>query len=783
MVLYQVFTAEIGKDVDLSWSIDSTVNIFTFSVFTPSLSVIYEVNADSNSIISNTQSLKYEFNNASMDLRAINIRVLHLNETDAGMYFAKQDTNVYGCCVLVLTANPTKPTLMLSPEHPFANENVTFSCHSTVKQWPAGYRASNLSYTFVGNPRGATENNKLSIHKLTKSDKGKNISCQATDDLGKMSDMSNTVILDPYYGPDKVVLTPEYTAINVTEGTSLGPIICTASCNPECKFKWKLNTTGKFEDFHTDKNHLTVIDIKRNQSGTYRCRVVNQYNKTVFSREDISVNVQYSPKISRFWITDKNEEYGLLNPKNYSFSEEVNLKVTLYIESNPKPQLGLNSSLLKFTPLSYTESSRYYKSNLPLLKCEASGKYTIQAFNGIEYGDTKTVNLIINCKPRNASLESRTIGGKIGTVENIVMGVVSFPAPSVENVFNTGFMSTVQRDEYDYRYKINLTINIKSKDDFGVYGIKVRNQFGWILENITVRPEDKPEAPQNFSVGTTTFRSVNLSWIAGFNGGHSQTFTVQFKTTEDDTWKTEKVNSDKIITGSTVYYTLDQLKPDTSYQVMVVSENKHGKRNTSLEFETKVEPTLSPPSSASVSPLSIGIGSGIAVLVLIIILLVFIIRRKKNSKPESKECNVLYAEVDKEQHKGKQRKPVQKDSDEPANEEYASVVKSKSKKVHYKEDAIETENNEYAVVDKSNKDYTENESVYANQDDEQLIPHKPLEAQSSGRSTNQDGLTYIEVSFTSNKSDRRPIIGAESKTDYVDIDFTRKADPLPDDSD
>lgn len=51
------------------------------------------------------------------------------------------------------------------------------------------------------------------------------------------------------------------------------------------------------------------------------------------------------------------------------------------------------------------------------------------------------------------------------------------------------------------------------------------------------------------------------------------------------------------------------------------------------------------------------------------------------------------------------------------------------------------------------------------------------------KSTNQDGLTYIEVSFTSNQSDRRPIIGAESKTDYVDIDFTRKAEPLPDDSD
>ena len=49
---------------------------------------------------------------------------------------------------------------------------------------------------------------------------------------------------------------------------------------------------------------------------------------------------------------------------------------------------------------------------------------------------------------------------------------------------------------------------------------------------------------------------------------------------------------------------------------------------------------------------------------------------------------------------------------------------------------------------------------------------------------NDDGLTYIEVTFSNTTSDRRPIIhGAGDKTNYVDIDFTRTAEPLPDDSD
>lgn len=96
-----------------------------------------------------------------------------------------------------------------------------------------------------------------------------------------------------------------------------------------------------------------------------------------------------------------------------------------------------------------------------------------------------------------------------------------------------------------------------------------------------------PEAPQYFSVGLLTDKSVILSWIAGFNGGHQQTFSVQFKTTDDDKWDEHTVHNDGTRTGSTVYYKLDQLKPDSRYQVMVLSGNIHGQRNTSLEFKTK----------------------------------------------------------------------------------------------------------------------------------------------------------------------------------------------------
>ncbi|VDI09291.1 Hypothetical predicted protein, partial [Mytilus galloprovincialis] len=75
--------------------------------------------------------------------------------------------------------------------------------------------------------------------------------------------------------------------------------------------------------------------------------------------------------------------------------------------------------------------------------------------------------------------------------------------------------------------------------------------------------------------------------------------------------------------------------------------------------------------------------------------------------------------------------------------------------------------------------FTEDDTTYANQGDADLLIRQPSRTKPSGRRKNKDGLTYIEVSFTRKPKNRRVIIGAENRTNYVDIDFTRTADPLP----
>lgn len=76
----------------------------------------------------------------------------------------------------------------------------------------------------------------------------------------------------------------------------------------------------------------------------------------------------------------------------------MNQKIKLRIESNPDPQLEFNSSLLIVSSLRSTNKKNEFSTQLPSLKCEDSGNFTLHARNGIGYGDNRTVKLVIFCK-------------------------------------------------------------------------------------------------------------------------------------------------------------------------------------------------------------------------------------------------------------------------------------------------------------------------------------------------------------------------------------------------
>ncbi|OPL32764.1 hypothetical protein AM593_03509, partial [Mytilus galloprovincialis] len=258
----------------------------------------------------------------------------------------------------------------------------------------------------------------------------------SADTGGKIDGCCLLIVTD---GPENVVVEPAITNLNVTEGTTLGPLYCYATCNPVCNYNWKQKWTGTFNPV---SNEYLI-----NEGRGVRIQAINRN----------------SPKITDIWFSSDKQRNEVRTPAAFSFNEEENVKMTLRVKSNPESQITFKSSLLKIQRRSKGNGYIDYTSYLPSLQCEDSGNFSILASNGIPYADTS--------KPRNVSSESRTLGAKIGSVENIVLHVISFPAPNVKWKRVTGFPWKIEKDRYDYRHKIHSKIRIRSEVDFGVYGI------------------------------------------------------------------------------------------------------------------------------------------------------------------------------------------------------------------------------------------------------------------------------------------------------------------------
>ena len=93
-------------------------------------------------------------------------------------------------------------------------------------------------------------------------------------------------------GPDRPVLSSSAKSVTITEGSKLGPIVCSVGCHPNCNYVWKHRRRRgySFSDISSSQS-LEIYNITREQSGKYRCRV-NHPNATLrTNRTDVMVTV------------------------------------------------------------------------------------------------------------------------------------------------------------------------------------------------------------------------------------------------------------------------------------------------------------------------------------------------------------------------------------------------------------------------------------------------------------------------------------------------------------
>ena len=81
---------------------------------------------------------------------------------------------------------------------------------------------------------------------------------------------------------------PANDSVTRIQGQSLGPIVCSAQCNPPCQFNW-IKTDGTV----IDGSNLQIASLSKNDHGTFTCHAGNGYGNNATKNLQLTVNCTY----------------------------------------------------------------------------------------------------------------------------------------------------------------------------------------------------------------------------------------------------------------------------------------------------------------------------------------------------------------------------------------------------------------------------------------------------------------------------------------------------------
>ena len=85
-----------------------------------------------------------------------------------------------------------------------------------------------------------------------------------------------------------MTFTPADELITNVLGQSLGPIVCSAQCNPPCQFHW-IKPDGTVVDGST----LEIPSLTKNEHGTFTCHAGNGYDNNAATNLIVTVSCKY----------------------------------------------------------------------------------------------------------------------------------------------------------------------------------------------------------------------------------------------------------------------------------------------------------------------------------------------------------------------------------------------------------------------------------------------------------------------------------------------------------
>ncbi|XP_067651727.1 nephrin-like [Haliotis asinina] len=396
---------------------------------------------------------------------------------------------------------------------------------------------------------------------------GGDYTCTASNSQG--SD-SASVSVDVQYPPSMSGLPPvqavtEFSILRIDCGTYTTP-----GNPPTTRYGWTFGGSTV--------STVAIIDrrnISRGQGGDYTCTASNSQGSDSAS---VNVDIQYSASIRKFTA---NSVSG-----SVTINESSTVTLICQVDSNPNPAIKLLNGSQELTRADSSLTATYTLE----LNCRQRGNVSCTASNNVGRPVTQSVNLLVQCSPRLDDSVSKqlkfaaTLGGDV----TVSVSVLAYPLPTFtwsRSISTTQDLTGSSSPVSDISVIARLHLTNLQQQDFGDYYVTVDNGVGGLVTcTVSVVHVGPPQIPTQFrDLANATTSSLWLSWLPGFNGGHPQTFLIEYRQYSTRTWIVYNSYND---TGEMVVAEVSGLTAGHIYIFRLLVRNDYGRSKTYVFVET-----------------------------------------------------------------------------------------------------------------------------------------------------------------------------------------------------
>ncbi|XP_025414614.1 Down syndrome cell adhesion molecule-like protein Dscam2 isoform X28 [Sipha flava] len=359
-------------------------------------------------------------------------------------------------------------------------------------------------------------------------------------------------------------------------------------------------TTQMFGD---TTNFLSIPSVSPSNRGNYTCVAKNSAGFDSFTSQ-LMVNVP--PR----WI---------LEPTDKAFAQGGDAKIECKADGFPKPQVTWKKAIGN-SPGDYkdikdlkpgSDDIKVDEGTLSIHNIQKNheGHYLCEAVNGIGSGLSAVITISVQAPPhfeikaRNQTSEK----GQPAVLECMAKG--EKPIGIVWNM-NNKRLDSKEEERYTIREEIltdgvksDLSIKRSERIDTAAFTCVATNSFGSDDSSIQLIVQEVPEIPFGLKVLDKSGRTVQLSWLAPYDGNSPITrYIVEYKLLKG-TWESDVQKGEA--TGDKTEMSVVNLHPATTYHFRIVAENGVGvsKPSDPVTIITSEEAPSGKPTSVRVDPI------------------------------------------------------------------------------------------------------------------------------------------------------------------------------------